>query len=457
MKKNTPVMILAVCVLVFSMILSACSPVVPQNEEVTTDQTSQLDQSTAAPAEPDTSADEKITLVVWDQFTEEDISPVADEIYANFMAENPNIVIKREMYTIDQIAATLRTALASGTGPDVFYGDITPTRELIKANLVQDLSSYADQYGWNDQFYETGLSWTIEDGKLWGLGLETEFVGIFYNQTVFDQEGWRVPQTFSEALEFCRQASAKGYVPMAHSQNPGWQNFFSFTMPIHNYLGIETMEKLLFSNEGSWNSPDMVAAVEKVSKEMKQAGCFAEDLNGMDYDTAIDLFETRESLMFPTGTWIIGRLAAIDETDDIQMMPWFDMETGKPRVYTVGMGSAFYISSGSKNKDAAAKLLDFIYSADSVRLWIEKGKRIPPVPADTEGLNIDPLTKFAIETLELAGSGNSDLQLGWNVDLIVPNEFNEMMIAGFQATYAGTKTDQQQMDDLQAIWEQYHK
>ena len=46
------------------------------------------------------------------------------------------------------------------------------------------------------------------------------------------------------------------------------------------------------------------------------------------------------------------------------------------------------------------------------------------------------------------------MQFGYNVDVLAPPEFNDMMPNGFQAILAGDKTAEQQAADLQAAWEE---
>jgi raffinose/stachyose/melibiose transport system substrate-binding protein len=399
-------------------------------------------------------AQDRVRLLVWDQHGEAGGQASAIErIHASFMAEHPHIEIVRELTPFEQLRATARTALASGTGPDVIYHDVTPSRDLFQAGLILSLEDYAERFGWRDRFFEAGLDFTEVDGELMGLGLEYEFVGVFVNKTLFEQNGWDVPQTHEESLEFCRMASAEGYVPYAHSQNPGWQNFFSFTMPVHNYVGADYMEGLLFRDEGRWDTPEMVYAVNTVYEEMKEANCFVPDLNGLDYNGAQELFYTGESPLFPTGTWIIGRLLeATADTFETEMMPWPSID-GRERVYTAGMGSAYFISASTEHPEEAALYLDYLFSDEAVAIWVEEANFIPPIPVDTTEMDLDPLFRFALDTLTVAGSGEGDLSLGYNVDLLVPVEFNTMMMEGFQAVWDGRKTVEDQLADLQRIWE----
>jgi raffinose/stachyose/melibiose transport system substrate-binding protein len=347
----------------------------------------------------------------------------------------------------------VKPALASGTGPDIIYHDVTPERELFNAGLIADLTNYASQYGWGDRLFKPGLVWTQDKDKTFGLGLEWEFVGIFYNKTLMDKEGFKIPTNQGEALEFCKQAKAKGYIPYVFGLNPGWQSYFEFNMPITNMVGPEYMTDLLFNNKGAWNTPDIEKAENVVYKDMKDAGCFPEDVNGTDWDMERSMIYSGQGLAIPTGTWIIPDITENVPTDKYTfvMTPWFALDGGKGSFYDSGMGSAFAVSKNSKNIDAAAKYLDYLFSADALKVWISVAHFIPPAKVDTTGLSIPTLQKFAIDILQTEAVKPNGM--GYDIDLLVPDEFDVMLRTGFQGVYAGTKTMKQQLDDLQKIWE----
>ena len=269
--------------LMFSFLLTACGTAT---------------QAPAATTAPATQA--PVTLLVWDAFSG-DPQTAANTLYANFMKAHPNITIQEEPVPLAQALTTDKTALASGTGPDIIYHDVSPERDLFQEGLLLDLTKYADQYKWKDSFYPSGLSFTTtNDGKIFGLGLEFEFVGVFYNKTLMDQEGFKIPSTISETLDFCKQAKAKGYIPFSFGQNPGWQAYFSFTMPVHNMVGVDYMTNLVKNGVGSWDTPDILKAVDVFYVDMKNAGCFPSDVNGTDWNAMEANFFNGKALMIPT-------------------------------------------------------------------------------------------------------------------------------------------------------------
>jgi raffinose/stachyose/melibiose transport system substrate-binding protein len=411
--------------------------------------------TTAAPV---SAQDEQVTLVVWDHLG--DLSGASDApdtmqvIYDKFMEENPTITIQREVIQAQEMENIVPTALSSGEGPDVVYYDLTPARGLFNSGLFLPLDTYAEQYGWTERLTASAIPWITMDDKFAAMPMESEFVGIFVNNDIFEQEGWQVPTNLEETLAYCRAASEAGYVPFAHGQNPGWQTFFSFTMPLHNTVGVEWVENRVFNNEGSWDDPGVVQSISTFYRDMRDANCFDPDVNGLEWQTQIDLFTSGEAPLFPTGTWVIGDLTTNMPDATITMIPFPQLVEGMPRVYTVGMGSGWFVSATTEHPDAAAKLLDFIVSPFAVEQLVEGANFVPPVELNAADYEVSPLQGFALNTLANPDSLEGDIAFGYNVDVLAPLEFNRVLQEDLQAVMADEKTPEEVAADLQQAWEE---
>ncbi|MGH2615447.1 MAG: hypothetical protein ACRDJC_09430 [Thermomicrobiales bacterium] len=73
-----------------------------------------------------------------------------------------------------------------------------------------------------------------------------------------------------------------------------------------------------------------------------------------------------------------------------------------------------------------------------------------PVAFDASAVEVGPVNAAVIEILQNAGSEGT--RFGYNIDVLAPPAFNDMMTNGFQAILAGDKTPEQQAADLQAAW-----
>ncbi|MEA2511683.1 MAG: raffinose/stachyose/melibiose transport system substrate-binding protein [Thermomicrobiales bacterium] len=397
-------------------------------------------------------AQDKVELRIWDQFTGHE-TEVVDEIYKAFTEQNPNITITLESVQTDQMRQTVNTALASGTGPDIIFYDAGPgyAGVLANAGLLAPLEEFATQYGWKDKIAGPSLEATSLNGQLYGLPLQVDLIGMYYNTQLLEQEGLQVPETVEQLKTFCTQAKEKGYTPMAFSDNPGWQAFHQFSMTSNAMIGPEAMRSLLTQNQGSWNTPEIVTAIKTFFVDLKEAGCYSEDANALTYDDANALFYSGQSLLNPTGSWLVGDLAENMPDAELGFVPFPQIDGAKGRYWVSGVGSAFYISAKSQHQAEAAQLLDYFFSDAVIKRWIEDAGFYVPVQVDTASLNVSPLYKSILDVLQTAVGGQTEF--GYNVDVLAPPQFNDAMTNGFQAIISGDKTPEELAAELQAAWE----
>jgi raffinose/stachyose/melibiose transport system substrate-binding protein len=402
----------------------------------------------------DARAQDQVELRVWDQFTDAEQSAVADEIYAAFTEANPNITITREAIQTEQMRDTVNTAVSSGTGPDIIFYDAGPgfAGVLVDAGLLLPLDEYAAEYGWAEEIAAPALEGTTLDGKLYGMPLQTDLIGMYYNKTLLDQEGLAVPTTLEEMLAFCGAATEKGYVPIAFANNMGWPAFHQFSMTANQMIGPEAMRALLLNNEGRWDTPEIQIAIDAFFVQMRDAGCFPEDANAIVYEDGNSLFYTGQALLHTTGSWLLENIESQMPDYEVGYVPFPLIEEDNEPTWLFGVGSAYFITTNSQHPDEAAKFIDYLFSQPAVEKWVGQSRYFVPVQFDASTLDLGPLNQEIIGILQGAGSGET--QFGYNIDVLAPAAFNDMMLNGFQAILAGDKTPEQQAADLQAAWEE---
>ena len=126
---------------------------------------------------------------------------VEQMIIDEYMAENSNVTI--EVEALDEEAyKTKFKAYAMDGMPDVvsIWGQPSFLDEVLDAGVLAELNEadYAD-YG----FIAGSLEGFKKDGKLYGLPRNTDIQIIYYNQKMFDDNGWTVPATYDELMAVC--------------------------------------------------------------------------------------------------------------------------------------------------------------------------------------------------------------------------------------------------------------
>ncbi len=397
--------------------------------------------------------DEEITLRVWDQFTGPE-SEIVDSIYDGFTEQHPNVTIEREAFDTQQMQQTINAALGSGTGPDIIFYDTGPANAgvLADANLLLPLDSMADQYGWRDRIVESALQGASIDGQLFGMPLQIDLIGLYYNQTLMEQEGFTVPETVPQLIEFCGQASEAGYIPFAFGNSEGWPAFHQFSLTSNQMLGPDGMRSLLYQGQGSWDSPEIITGIETFFVDLEEAGCFNPDVNAINYDDANALFYSGQALMTPTGSWLIGDIEANMPDYEAALVPFPAIDGGQGSVWVSGLGSAYYISAASENQEAAGQFVDYLFTPETAQRWVGEASFFLPMTVDTANLELSPLALSVIEVLDSAAAGETPL--GYNIDVLTPPNFNDTMLNGFQAILAGDQTAEGLAAELQAAWDE---
>ena len=114
-------------------------------------------------------------------------------------------------------------ALAAGTAPDIIYASGPSYIGTYKdEDLVLNLDSYAEQYGWKDNILGVIYDSLTLDGSLYSVPGGMSVGGLFYNTELFDEKGWAAPTTLAEMEALLAAAKDEGLYPLG-AGNKGWK------------------------------------------------------------------------------------------------------------------------------------------------------------------------------------------------------------------------------------------
>ncbi len=401
--------------------------------------------ATAVPTAAPAAAAEKVTLRLWDTFTEEGQSAGMEKMIAKFQETHPNVEFKRDAQSIDDLRPVIQTALGADNGPDIFYYDTGPgyAGTLAKAGLLLPLDDAYAANGWNERIF----SWTKDrvtfDGKVYGIGNEVEFIGVYYNKKIFSELGVSEPKTYEEFLQICDKAKAAGHTPISFADGPKWPAYHQFSIMANNYAGKDKLDKVLFG-DGSWDDPAFVKAVQLFFVDMNKAGYFLKDTTAISYEDGNAVFYAGNAAMDMTGTWLLSEMSNNAKDFDVGFF-FFPAIDQKPVLPPGGLGSGYFVNAKTQHSKEAIEFLDFMFSAEGAKIWLEDLSIIPPVSVDTSSLNLKPLMKFAVDAV-------AKVPLGYNIDVLAGDQFNTAQGDGFQAVLLGMKTPDQLIKELQTAW-----
>ena len=361
--------------------------------------------------------------------------------YADFEKKS-GVKVDLQFMAFDQMRTVIQTQLRSGEAPDVFQYSPGPgfAGAFAKAGLLTDLTDAFATRGWKT--YDSASAQLSFDGKKFGVPLQIDVIGMFYNKDVFTKLGLKPPTTIAELTAACAPLKKAGVIPIAVSDQEGWEGGHLLSMSLSSRVGGKDVGAY-FTDQADWKSQDVIDSIQ-TWKDLSDAGCFNPSPTGTKYDAANALFTSGKAAMTPTGSWMISTYQK-DSKFEVGLTPFPSPEAGKG-VFSTGVGNGLLVSGTTKNLDAALKLLDWYQTPEQAKFAIEKRALIPPLAVDVNGLQVSPLMADVLaSTANVAASGGS---LGQNIDVLSTDAFNTAMTNGMQALLSGQKTAQQVAADL---------
>lgn len=370
MKKKV-ISILLTAVMAVSMFAGCGS-----KETTTTADAPAADTTTTTDAEPadtaDTAEAEAVTIKLFSNLPDRKNGQglVEQMIIDEYMAANPNVTI--EVEALDEEAYKTKFKAYSIDGmPDVvsIWGQPSFLDEVLEAGVLAELNEadYADY-----KFISGSLEGFKKDGKLYGLPRNTDVQVVYYNQKMFEDNGWAVPATYDELVALCADINAAGIVPMAMDGGDGWPVACYLTDILYQVAGSNYSS--IVSNAiatGDFTAPEIKQATQ-ILVDSAAAGMFQVGYDSQDYGTAMNLFTNGQAAMFSMGSWETSMALNQDIPEEIRTnirvfaLPVVEGGAAGEADLAAWHGGGYGVSANSEVKEEAIKFLNYMYQPDKL-------------------------------------------------------------------------------------------
>lgn len=377
MKRKNLLSVLLIAVLSLS-VLGGCGNSTTKSDTTSKEttalkETNTVKEDSTATEEVNTTSDEKVTLTILAGQSTTDAG-IEDMIDAALAEAYPNITLEWECVDWgNDFQPKMQQYLQSGL-PDIMIGK------------AQDVATYAalGVLGEIDETYlEKGLDAAREnvtiDGKTYGLVYNALYQGVYYNRTMFKENGWEIPKTLEDLQVIIDDCNAKGVIPFASHLVDTWS------------IGNVTMQFAMndvFNNDPEWGDKFRAGEVSfSDSKEFQTAY----EYNKLIFDNTFpETFSTEqtdcdakmvlgEAAMKVSGSWSIQNFLDIDEEFDFGIFP-FPNQTGdsklifEPNITIMTSAETKYQDAVNKvlevlaaNKDLAVEIYDYTKTASMLK------------------------------------------------------------------------------------------
>ena len=394
-------------------------------------------------------AAEPVNLVIW--WWGEQEAPGAeawlDETIALYQEANPHITIDAVLQSTDSLIPAFQSAIAAQEGPDIQYfwggvwtlefvweGGVAPVDDLIPA---EELAHYINNF---ERTY---------DGQIWGVPWYMSGNPFVYNPALFEQAGIdKLPETWDELKDACAKLNDIGVVPISGGLKDGWFGGWLYSILSRQTHDSEKEYMEASIGNASFTDPDFAEYWARLA-ELRDAGCWNEDINSLDYQQGMDRFvEGDAAMIFGNDTFLAGWADAMGGWDNIglMMVPKYADDTMADQYVATAQGLG--ITSWSPYKNQAAHFLMFMHTPDRLKSWFENTGVIPADDRmDASVITIPQLQQVYEWDTTVAGP---------NMENFIPTMLDEQAaFAGAQLLFSGDKTPEelaQMTEDVAEKW-----
>jgi raffinose/stachyose/melibiose transport system substrate-binding protein len=371
-----------------------------------------------------------------------------------FEEQHPKYTLEREVIvaggtsTVINTNEEMQTTLQSEDPPDVFSYDTGPGfgGVLAEAAVLLPLEDAYQERGWD--IYEWARQRATYNGTLYGVPDQVEEIVLFYNKNLVPE----VPKTVDELRQIANELKGRGITPFAYGNQEQWPAGHMFSIGVSNVLGREGLDNILYGNE-RWDTPEVVEAIDLFFRDFVDSGYYPEGLSALTYEGANALFYSGEAAMNPTGTWLVPEIVQTVQDFEVGFFPFPSIQ-GSAISPPAGVGSGLFVAKEASNLQGAIDFIDYLLKDSTARLIIEKLNVIPAQPVNSKGLDVPELFKEVLEDFSASPEAQS---FGYNIDVLAPQNFNEVMFTGFQKVLNGTRSPGEQAAALQDAWAEAKK
>jgi len=341
-----------------------------------------------------------------------------------------------------EVVQNLQAAQLAGEQVDIVTIGANAINSLAaRSGLLMDITDLMDPY--KERFNDGMLDpYTIGD-RLWGFPYGNSAAGfIYYNKTMFDELGLKIPETYSDLVDIAKVIKEKkGITPMTfRGKDSGyWSNFYMvFYAQTSNNQPLENTYDFL-TNKRNFTSDAEINAL-KAMKAFFDDGILSTESLDTNGDGMKASFLQQKTAMFYSHNFQLLQKDCPDFELGIFAFPIIVDGTYSQAFGGPGTGIAIPSFANRDNLDNTMKFIEFMLRPEYANLCISCYK---PVAEVVKGVKLvdDPNIKYLNEVL----IPNTLMYLDW----IWPSQVNSAICNAIPAVITGNMTAEEAAASVQ--------
>ena len=290
-----------------------------------------------------------------------------EEIQNKFNESHDNIHLT--INSPNEAMTILKTRFIKEDYPDIVAigGDVNYSN-FLDADLFMDVSDFEGVKNIKQSYLdmEKELEFTPHEG-IYGLPYAANAAGILYNEDMFVEHGWEIPETWDEFIALCDTIEEEGIVPIYLGFKDTWTCLAPW-----NALAVGLTDSDVYNQVNKGNTT-FEKEYKEVAEKMKMLLNYAEpNPYAYSYNDACTAFARGEAAMYTIGSYAVPQIKSVNPDMNINSFTFPANESKKDNVLNSGIDLNFSVmKESSEKKEAIYEVLSFLYEDETIQIYLD--------------------------------------------------------------------------------------
>lgn len=343
---------------------------------------------TAASAEPIAEGAATGSLTVWAMGAEGEKLP---ELLKGFQEQNPEVTVEVTPVPWDSAHDKFTSAIAAGTAPDVAQVGSTWMAEFVGLDALEPTPSEIA----TDDYFAGALDSVTVDETVYGVPWYVETRVVFYRKDLAEEAGITEPPTDWDGLVALAQAyQEQADATWGISLQPGGTGSWQTVMPLIWSNGGNVVDEA--GGAFTFESPQNEEALAYYQSYFTDGIANPAPADG----TTEQDFVSGAVPMFISGPWMMSAVEAVGGEGFADKYGVFTMPVKESGSSFLG-GANLGVFQGTKNRDAAWKLVQYLSTPEVQVEWFAQSTDLPALQQGWEDESVASNEKFEVFRAQL--------------------------------------------------------
>ena len=290
-----------------------------------------------------------------------------EEIQNKFNESHDNIHLT--INSPNEAMTILKTRFIKEDYPDIVAigGDVNYSN-FLDADLFMDVSDFEGVKNIKQSYLdmEKELEFTKREG-IYGLPYAANAAGILYNEDMFVEHGWEIPETWDEFIALCDTIEEEGIVPIYLGFKDTWTCLAPW-----NALAVGLTDSDVYNQVNKGNTT-FEKEYKEVAEKMKMLLNYAEpNPYAYSYNDACTAFARGEAAMYTIGSYAVPQIKSVNPDMNINSFTFPANESKEDNVLNSGIDLNFAVmKESSEKKEAIYEVLSFLYEDETIQIYLD--------------------------------------------------------------------------------------